>query len=96
MASLILKDIPASRKWDLLMTKDIPASLRHFFVERIILSPQTGFGHQRKTLKPTSEPLYNPSILYTISINRLSRKIDDAFSRVFPRLLPRNWSHLDG
>jgi len=32
-ARLILKDIPASRKWDLLMAKDIPASLQgHFFV----------------------------------------------------------------
>jgi hypothetical protein len=29
-ASLILKDIPASRKWDLLMLKDIPASSANF------------------------------------------------------------------
>ena len=28
---LILKDIPASRKWDLLMAKDIPASLLGLF-----------------------------------------------------------------
>jgi len=80
-ALLILKDIPGSRKWDLLMAKDIPASLQGLF---LCIS-----AHFRSRAVYSSLTIRRPFALFAQPINKrsipdscLSRTIFTAFSTI--------------
>jgi len=78
-ARLILKDIPGSRKWDLLMAKDFPASSGKFVNSKPSInapSPSWAVYVSVITRRPTASPLTVPAeriYMYTIADSSLSR-----------------------